>query len=138
MDADCLSFSPQSSARTASSSPGLEHRAGSGSGSGSFLSCEELQKASHLPPHHRLGLRGDLYAAALGRFGDAAGDFTHGSAPPNPPGSPSKHGKFVVGLSQDRKTATKTVFYENSTEGKLDKPKKANSKMLLFLLVFPF
>ncbi|XP_017273136.1 homeobox protein aristaless-like 3 [Kryptolebias marmoratus] len=129
MDTDCLAFSSQNSARTSANSPGLEHVPGSGSGpssgsgSGSFLSCDELQKASHLPPPaplpHRLGLRGDIYAAAaLGRFGDAAGDFTHGSAPPNPPGSPSKHGKFMESLNQERKTATiggKSGFYENST-----------------------
>ncbi|XP_035992979.1 homeobox protein aristaless-like 3 isoform X2 [Fundulus heteroclitus] len=91
----CLSFSAQGGGRTPANSPGLEHSGGGGD-SGSFLPCDELQKPSHLRPPppsaaasltHRLGLRGDLYAAtAMGRFGDAA-DFTHGSAS----GSPPKH-----------------------------------------------
>ena len=116
----CLPFSAQNSRRTSANSPGLEH----GGGSGSFLPCDELQKPSHLPPpplSHRLSLRGDLYAAAMGRFGDAAADFTHGSASVNPPGSPSKHSKFLDVLNQDQKGTTisgKPVFYDNSTEGK--------------------
>ncbi|CAN9516186.1 unnamed protein product [Ophioblennius macclurei] len=127
----CLPFSPQSSRRTPANSPGLEH-----GGSGPFLSCDELQKPSHLPPPpppplpppaaaaappHRLGLRGDLYAAAMGRFGDAAAaDFTHGAAPGNAPGnapgSPSKH-KFLDGIGQDPKGGSiKAAFYESSTD----------------------
>lgn len=119
----CLPFSSQTSRRTPANSPGLEH-----GGSGSFLPCDELQKPSHIPPPHplphRLGLRGDLYAAAMGRFGDAAVDFTHGSAAANPPGSPSKHSKFLDSINQDQKGATlgaKPTFYESSTEGKLKK-----------------
>ncbi|XP_041860189.1 homeobox protein aristaless-like 3 [Melanotaenia boesemani] len=108
----CLPFSSQNSRRTPANSPGLE----SGGGSGSFLPCDKLQKPSHLPPPPRLSLRGDLYGAAMGRFGDAAADFTHGSGPPNPPGSPPKHSKFLDGLNQDQKGATiggKPAFYEN-------------------------
>lgn len=124
MDTDnCLPFSSQSSRRTPETSPGLEHR-----GSGSFLSCDELQKPSHLPPPpplpHRLGLRGDLYAAAMGRFGDATADFTHGAAPANPPASPTKHSKFMENINQDQKGTTiagKPAFYNNNSEGKLIK-----------------
>uniref|UniRef100_A0A3Q4G978 ALX homeobox 3 n=1 Tax=Neolamprologus brichardi TaxID=32507 RepID=A0A3Q4G978_NEOBR len=79
----CLPFSSQTSRRTPTNSPGLEH-----GGSSSFLPCDELQK-SHLPPPplpHRLSLRGDLYATAMGRFGDAAVDFTHGASPLKEPG----------------------------------------------------
>lgn len=118
MDTDtCLPFSSQSSRRTPENSPRLEHGT-----SGSFLPCDELQKPPHLPPPlpHRLSLRGDLYAAAMGRFGDAAADFTHGAAPVNPPASPSKH-KFLDSISQDQKTSGmsgKPVFYDGNSEGK--------------------
>lgn len=118
MDTDtCLPFSSQSSRRTPENSPRLEHGS-----SGSFLPCDELQKPPHLPPPlpHRLSLRGDLYAAAMGRFGDAAADFTHGAAPVNPPASPSKH-KFLDSISQDQKTTAmsgKPVFYDGNSEGK--------------------
>nr|XP_019944546.1 PREDICTED: homeobox protein aristaless-like 3 isoform X2 [Paralichthys olivaceus] len=110
----CLPFSPQTSRRTPDNSPGLEH------GRGSFLPCDELQKPPHLPPHplpHRLSLRGDLYAAAMGRFGDA--DFTHGAAPANPPASPSKHNKFMDSINQEQKGTAisgKSTFYENNSE----------------------
>ncbi|TDH10800.1 hypothetical protein EPR50_G00077390 [Perca flavescens] len=115
----CLPFSSQTSRRTPENSPRLEH-----SGSGSFLSCDELQKPSHLPPPpppppHRLSLRGDLYAAAMGRFGDAAVDFTHGPASANPSGSPSKHSKFLESINQDQKGTAisgKPAFYENNSE----------------------
>lgn len=114
----CLPFSSQTSRRTPENSPGLEH-----GGSGSFLSCDELQKPSHLPPPlpHRLSLRGDVYAAAMGRFGDAAADFTHGAAPANPPASPSKHSKFLDSINQDQKGTAisgKPTFYESNSEGK--------------------
>lgn len=113
MDTDtCLPFSSQSSSssrRTPENSPRLEHGA-----AGSFLPCDELQKPPHLAPPlpQRLGLRGDLYAAAMGRFGEAAADF-------NPPGSPSKH-KFLDSISQEQKTAAmsgKPVFYDGNSEG---------------------
>ncbi|XP_035500059.2 homeobox protein aristaless-like 3 [Scophthalmus maximus] len=113
----CLPFSPQTSRRTPGNSPGLEH-----GGSGSFLPCDELQKPSHLPPHpfpHRLSLRGDLYAAAMGRFGDAAADFTHGAAPGNPPASPSKHIKFLESINQDQKGTAisgKPTFFDSNSE----------------------
>ncbi|KAA8591144.1 hypothetical protein FQN60_002087 [Etheostoma spectabile] len=112
----CLPFSSQTSRRTPENSPRLDH-----SGSGSFLSCDELQKPSHLPPPppHRLSLRGDLYAAAMGRFGDAAVDFTHGPASANPSGSPSKHSKFLESINQDQKGTAisgKPAFYENNSE----------------------
>lgn len=116
----CLPFSSQTSRRTPENSPRLEHN-----GSGSFLSCDELQKPSHLPPlppPHRLSLRGDLYAAAMGRFGDAAVDFTHGPASANPSGSPSKHSKFLESINQDQKGTAisgKPAFYENNSEGEL-------------------
>ncbi|XP_061590974.1 homeobox protein aristaless-like 3 [Cololabis saira] len=115
----CLPFSSQNSRSAQANSPGLDP----GSGPRSFLSCDELQKPSHLPPPllpHRLGLRGDLYAAATGRYGDAAADFTHGSAAHDAPGSPPKHSKFMDGLSQDQKPAAisgKPAFYDN-TEGR--------------------
>jgi len=113
----CLPFSSQTSRRTPGNSPRLEH-----SGPGSFLPCDELQKASHLPPPlpHRLSLRGDLYAAAMGRFGDAAADFTHGAASANPPASPSKHSKFLESIHEDPKGTAingKPAFYDNSSEG---------------------
>lgn len=116
----CLPFSSQAGRRTPENSPRLEH-----GGSGSFLPCDELQKPPHLPPPlpHRLSLRGDLYAAAMGRFGDAAADFTHGAAPANPPASPAKHSKFLDSINQDQKGTAisgKPVFYENNSEGKLD------------------
>lgn len=115
----CLPFSSQTSRRTPTNSPGLEH-----GGSSSFLPCDELQK-SHLPPPslpHRLSLRGDLYATAMGRFGDAAVDFTHGASPANPTGSPSKHSKFLDSINQDQKGVAisgKPSFYENNTDGEL-------------------
>lgn len=114
----CLPFSSQTSRRTPGNSPRLEH-----SGPGSFLPCDELQKASHLPPPlpHRLSLRGDLYAAAMGRFGDAAADFTHGAASANPPASPSKHSKFLESIHEDPKGTAingKPAFYDNSSEGR--------------------
>lgn len=115
----CLPFSSQASRRTPENSPGLEH-----GGSVSFLSCDELQKPPHLPAHHlphRLSLRGDLYAAAMGRFGDAAVDFTHGASPANPPASPSKHSKFLDSINQDQKGTVgsgKPAFYENNSESK--------------------
>ncbi|GLD45980.1 homeobox protein aristaless-like 3 [Lates japonicus] len=120
----CLTFSSQTSRRTPENSPGLEH----GGSGGSFLPCDELQKPSHLPPPppppppalpHRLSLRGDLYAAAMGRFGDAAADFTHGAASANPPASPSKHSKFLDSINQDQKGTAisgKPPFYENNSE----------------------
>lgn len=113
MDAGtCLTFSAQSSRRTPEHSPRLEH--------GSFLPFDESQKASHLPPPlpHRLGLRGDVYAAAMARFGDAPAEFTHGAGPLNPPASPPKH-KFLG--NQDQKGATissKPGFYDDNSEGK--------------------
>lgn len=112
----CLPFSSQTRRRTPENSPRLEHGS-------SFLPCDELQKPSHLPPPlpHRLSLRGDLYAAAMGRFGDAAAEFTHGAAPVNPPASPSKH-KFLDSINQDQKATAisgKPAFYENNSEGKL-------------------
>ena len=124
MDTDsCLPFSSQSSRRTPENSPRLEH-----GGSGSFLSCDELQKPSHLPPPplpHRLSLRGDLYATAMGRFGDvAAADFTHGAAAANPPASPSKHSKFLDSMNQEQKGTAisgKPAFYENNSEGELER-----------------
>ncbi|KAM9342591.1 LOW QUALITY PROTEIN: homeobox protein aristaless-like 3 [Pholidichthys leucotaenia] len=100
------------SRRTSTNSPGLEH-----GGPGSFLSCEQLQK-SHLPPPrppHRLG----LYPSAAGRFGDAAPEFTHGPGPVNPPGSPTKHGKFMDSINPDQKGPTirgKSAFYDSSAE----------------------
>ncbi|XP_037627365.1 homeobox protein aristaless-like 3 isoform X1 [Sebastes umbrosus] len=100
-----------SSRRTPENSPRLEHSGGS------FLSCDELQKpSSHLLPPlpHRLSLRGDLYAAAMGRFGDAAADFTHGAASANQPASPSKHSKFLESINPDQKG--KPAFYENNSE----------------------
>ncbi|XP_041655621.1 homeobox protein aristaless-like 3 isoform X1 [Cheilinus undulatus] len=120
-----------SSRRTPDTSPGLEHR-----GSGSFLPCDELQKPLHLPPAppplpHRLGLRGDLYAAAMGRFGDAAADFTHGAAPANPPGSPSKHTKFIESINQDQKGTVisgKPAFYDSNSEVR----EKGASKTLVY------
>lgn len=114
-----MPFSSQTSRRTPTNSPGLEH-----GGSSSFLPCDELQK-SHLPPPslpHRLSLRGDLYATAMGRFGDAAVDFTHGASPANPTGSPSKHSKFLDSINQDQKGVAisgKPSFYENNTDGEL-------------------
>lgn len=126
----CLPFSSQTSRRTPENSPGLEH----GGSGGSFLPCDELQKPSHLPPPpppppppalpHRLSLRGDLYAAAMGRFGDAAADFTHGAASANPTASPSKHSKFLDSINQDQKGTAisgKPAFYENNSEGKLER-----------------
>lgn len=113
MDADtCLTFSAQSSRRTPEHSPRLEH--------GSFLPFDESQKASHLPPPlpHRASLRGDVYAAAMARFGDAAAEFTHGAAPLNPPASPPKH-KFLD--SQDQKGSaigSKSAFYDDNADGK--------------------
>nr|XP_015823226.2 homeobox protein aristaless-like 3 [Nothobranchius furzeri] len=110
----CLSFNAQNSGRTPTNSPSMDHV---GSGTGTFLPCSELQKPSHLPPlPHRL--RGDLYAAAMGRFGDAVVDFTHGSSPANPPGSPPKHNKFMDSLNREQKAAIngKEVFYESSSE----------------------
>lgn len=114
----CLAFSSQTSRRTPESSPRLEHGS-----SGSFLHCDELQKPLHLPPPlpHRLSLRGDLYAAAMGRFGGDAQDFTHGAAPVNPPASPSKH-KFLNSINHDQKAtaiSVKPAFYENNSEGEL-------------------
>lgn len=113
-----MPFSSQNSRRTPENS--LEHGV-----SGSFLPCDELQKPSHLSAlPHRLSLRGDLYAAAMGRFGDATGDFTHGAAPTNPPASPSKHSKFLDSINQDQKGTVisgKPGFYENNSEGKLEK-----------------
>lgn len=113
MDADtCLTFSAQSSRRTPEHSPRLEH--------GSFLPFDESQKASHLPPPlpHRLGLRGDVYAAAMARFGDAPAEFTHGAGPLNPPASPPKH-KFLVNPDQKGATiSSKPGFYDDNTEGK--------------------
>lgn len=120
MDTDtCLPFSSQSSSssrRTPENSPRLEHGS-----AGSFLPCDELQKPPHLAPPlpQRLGLRGDLYAAAMGRFGEAAADFSHGAAAVNQPGSPSKH-KFLDSISQEQKTAAmsgKPVFYDGNSEG---------------------
>lgn len=111
----CLSFSAQTTSRTPpESSPGLEH-----GGSASFLPCDELQKPPHLHPPlpHRLSLRGDFYAGAVGRFGDAAADFTHGAAPANPPASPSKHGKFLDSINQEQK-GSKPAFYDNNPDGK--------------------
>ncbi|XP_068198815.1 homeobox protein aristaless-like 3 [Antennarius striatus] len=112
----CLPFSSQTSRRTPENSPRLEH-----GGSGSFLSCDELQKPTHLPPTlpHRLSLRGDLYAGATGRFADAALEFTHGAVPANPPASTSKHSKFLDSVSQDQKgtaSSGKPTFYESSPE----------------------
>lgn len=151
----CLPFSSQSSRRTPENSPRLEH-----GGSGSFLPCDELQKPSHLPPPlpHRLSLRADLYsAAAMGRFGDAAADFTHGAAPANAPASPSKHSKFLDSINQDQKGAAisnKPGFYDSNSEGKfqvlLFKNIKNNQEVkegatklqpiitMVFLLVFIF
>lgn len=110
MDADtCLTYSAQSGRRTPEHSPRLEH--------GSFLPFDGSQKASHLPPPHRLGLRGDAYAAAMARFGDAAAEFTHGGIPLNPPASSPKQ-KFLE--SQDQKGSTvssKPAFYDDNTEG---------------------
>uniref|UniRef100_A0A3P9H3N7 ALX homeobox 3 n=1 Tax=Oryzias latipes TaxID=8090 RepID=A0A3P9H3N7_ORYLA len=77
MDADsCAPFPPQNSRTTQTNSPGVDPTAGGGSGS--FLPCDELQKPlhSHLPPPllpHRFSLRGDLYAAAMSRFGEDKG-----------------------------------------------------------------
>ncbi|XP_029689628.1 homeobox protein aristaless-like 3 isoform X2 [Takifugu rubripes] len=119
MDADtCLTFHAHSSRRTPEHSPRLEH--------GSFLPFDESQKASHLPPPlpHRLGLRGDVYAAAMARFGDAPAEFTHGAGPLNPPASPPKH-KFLG--NQDQKGATissKPGFYDDTTEAREDGPPK--------------
>lgn len=124
MDADsCAPFPPQNSRTTQTNSPGVDPAAGGGSGS--FLPCDELQKPlhSHLPPPllpHRFSLRGDLYAAAMSRFGESAVNFTHGSATANPSCSPPKHSKFLDGLNQDQKAATisrKAAFYENSADG---------------------
>lgn len=117
----CLPFASQTTRRTPDNSPRVEH-----SSSGSFLLCDELQKPPHLAPPvpHRLSLRGDLYAAAMGRFGDAAADFTHGAASANGPASPSKHSKFLESLNQSQKGAAingKTAFYENNSEGECDK-----------------
>ncbi|KAG7220737.1 hypothetical protein INR49_017851 [Caranx melampygus] len=117
----CLPFSSQTSRRTPENSPGLEH-----GGSGSFLPCDELQKPAHLPPPplpHRLSLRGDVYSATMGRFGDAAADFTHGAAPANPPASPSKHSKFLDSINQEQKGTAisgKPAFYENNSEDSID------------------
>lgn len=113
----CLSFASQTSRRTPETSPGLEH-----GGTSSFLPCDELQKPLHLPPlplPHRLSLRGDLYAAAVGRFGDAAADFTHGG---NPPASPSKHSKFLESINQDQKGSAigKASFYDSNPDGELE------------------
>ncbi|XP_008411501.1 homeobox protein aristaless-like 3 [Poecilia reticulata] len=122
----CLPFSAQSGGRTPANSPGLERGGGgSGSGSGSFLPCDELQKPSHHPAAHpavaslphRLGLRGDLYAAAsMGRFGDAA-DFTHGRVS-SAAASPPKHGKFLDSLNPEHKAliSDKAAFYESSSD----------------------
>lgn len=58
----------------------------------------------------------------MGRFGDAAVDFTHGASPANPTGSPSKHSKFLDSINQDQKGAAisgKPSFYENNTDGEL-------------------
>lgn len=128
MDTDtCLPFSSQSSSRrTPENSPRLEHGP-----AGSFLPCDELQKPPHLAPPlpQRLGLRGDLYAAAMGRFGEAAADFSHGAAPVNPPGSPSKH-KFLDSISQEQKSASmsgKPVFYDGNSEGESALEKKRTS-----------
>ncbi|XP_028307719.1 homeobox protein aristaless-like 3 [Gouania willdenowi] len=115
----CLAFSSQPSRRTPANSPGLEHN---NSGSGSFLSsCEEQPKpSSHLPAPlpHRLSLHGgDLFAAAVGRFGEAAVDFTHGPAAINQPGSPSKRSsKYLDGMEQDHKgpLTCKAAFYDDS------------------------
>lgn len=110
MDADtCLNYSAQSRRRTPEHSPRLEH--------GSFLPFDGSQKASHLPSPHRLSLRGDAYAAAMARFGDAAAEFTHGGIPLNPPASPPKQ-KFLEG--QDQKgsmVSSKPAFYDDNTEG---------------------
>uniref|UniRef100_A0A8C7ZQ57 ALX homeobox 3 n=1 Tax=Oryzias sinensis TaxID=183150 RepID=A0A8C7ZQ57_9TELE len=123
MDTDsCAPFPPQNSRTTQTNSPGVDPTAGGGSGS--FLPCDELQKPlhSHLPPPllpHRFSLRGDLYAAAMSRFGESAVNFTHGSATANPSCSPPKHSKFLDGLNQDQKAATisrKAAFYENSAD----------------------
>ncbi|XP_008316685.1 homeobox protein aristaless-like 3 [Cynoglossus semilaevis] len=123
----CLPFSAQGSRRTPENSPRLEH----GGGSGSFLSCEELQKPSHLPPPpppaplpHRLSLRGDLFSSGMARFGDAGAagggaDFTHGSGALHSPTSPSKHNKFLDSINQDQKGTVisgKSTFYENNSE----------------------
>ncbi|XP_076015489.1 homeobox protein aristaless-like 3 [Genypterus blacodes] len=107
----CLSFSAQTSRTPPGSSPGLEH-----GGSGSFLQCDELQKPPHLHPlPHRLSLRGDFYTGAVGRFGDAAADFTHGAASANPPASPPKHSKFLDSINQEQK-GSKPAFYDNNPE----------------------
>lgn len=110
MDTDtCLTYSAQSRRRTPEPSPRLEH--------GSFLPFDGSQKASHLPPPHRLGLRGDAYASAMARFGDAAAEFTHGGIPLNPSASPPKP-KFLE--SQDQKgsaVSSKPAFYDDNTEG---------------------
>ncbi|KAM4610220.1 homeobox protein aristaless-like 3 [Polymixia lowei] len=107
----CLSFSSQASRTTPENSPGLEH------GSASFLPCDELQKTSHLPLPHRLSLRGDFYNSSMGRFNDAAADFTHGAAPTNSRSSPSKH-KYLDNINQDQKglATGKPTFYENNSE----------------------
>lgn len=101
MDADtCL---------TPDHSSALEH--------GSFLPFDGSQKAAHLPPPHRLGLRGDAYAAPMARFGDAEAEFTHGGIPQNPSASPPKR-KFLE--RQDQKAATlhsKPAFYHDDSEG---------------------
>uniref|UniRef100_A0A3Q3VMQ1 Homeobox domain-containing protein n=1 Tax=Mola mola TaxID=94237 RepID=A0A3Q3VMQ1_MOLML len=120
MDTDsCLPFSSQTSRRTPEHSPRLEH-----GGSDSFLSYDELQKPSHLPPPlpHRLGLCGDLYAAAMGRFGDATAEFTHGAASANPPASPSKN-KVLYTINQDQKR-TGGKFYNDNSEVREKGPPK--------------
>lgn len=111
MDADtCLTYPAQSRRRSPEHSPRLEQ--------GPFHPFDGSQKASHLPPPHRLGLRGDAYGAAMARFGDGAADFTHGAIPLNPPASPPKQ-KFLG--SQDQKGSTlssKPAFYDDNREGK--------------------
>lgn len=112
----CLALSAQRSRKTPENSPRLDHGS-----SGSFHSFDELQKPSHLPPPlpHRLSLRGDLYAAAMGRFGDARAEFTHGAAPVNPPASPPKH-KYLNNINQDEKLtliSSKSTFYDDNSEG---------------------
>lgn len=116
MDADtCLTYPAQTRRRSPDHSPRLEL--------GSFHPFDGSQKATHLPPPHRLGLRGDAYCAAMARFGDAAAHFTHGGIPLNPPASPPKQ-KFLE--SQDQKGPTvssKPAFYDDDAEGEKFAPK---------------